>query len=191
MLGILSLILLVTSWPLLLLMERANIELVVLCLTLGGSLSYWREPPRWAAVLWGLAASMKIYPVILLALFFKRKHLGTLCYGLTVFTASLLFSFWWVGPSIEIAAVGTLHGVTGFVSGYTYQARTGELGFDHSFLAALKSPLTIHRLHVGSKAIGLIGHLYIYGVLLSTCVAFYIRVQHLPRFTDSQSFRSL
>ena len=179
--GIFALTVLLTSWPLLFLIERANIELVVLCFTLGGSLAYWRGHTRWAAVLWGLAASMKIYPVLLLALFLKRRHLGTLALGLLSFATSLLLSFWWVGPTIPIAAVGSVHGITGFVSTYAYQARI-EIGYDHSFLAAIKSPLAIHRLHIGPKAMGLIGHLYVYAVLLSACVAYLIRVRHLPQF---------
>ena len=182
--GVFALVLLLTSWPFLFLLERANIEIVVLYLTLGGSLAYWKGQLRTSAVFWGLAASLKIYPVVLLALFLKRKLSVPLLAGLISFATSMGLSFWWVGPSIRVAALGSFHGTAGFVSSYAYHARAVELTFDHSFLAAIKSPLAIHRLHVSSWTMRLIGRFYIGAVLLLACVAFYVRVRHLPRFNQ-------
>ena len=104
-------ILCATSWPLVFLVERANIEAFVVALYFLGALAYWRDRPVIAAALWGLAASVKIYPVVLLGLFLSKKQVTAALTGFAIFTAALVGSFWWVGPTISTAAFGTLNGI--------------------------------------------------------------------------------
>ena len=172
--AIFSLCLLLTSWPLLFLLERANIEAVLVLLTFAGSVSFWHRRPLPAAVFWGLAASLKIYPAVLLLLFLHRRQLLSLLAGLTTGIAALVASFWFVGPTVSIAAHGTLHGISGFVGSYAAHSRHDELMHDHSFLAFFKAPLAVQHLHL-STDVSQLSHLYFVVVAIAIPLLF-------PRF---------
>lgn len=176
-------ILVATSWPLLFLIERANIEAIVILLNFGGSLAYWRDRPKTAAVLWGLAASIKIYPVVLLVLFFNRKQVASALVGFGTFVSALLLSFWWVGPTIPIAAEGTVHGISGFVSSYANHSRTTELRWDHSYLALIKGPLSIARFHL-SRDVTRIGSAYLVAAVLLSIILYFTHVRRLGRLNQ-------
>ena len=173
-------VLVLTSWPLLFLIERANIEAVVILFTFVASLAYWRDRPHVAALFWGLAASVKIYPVLMLALFLNRRQISAFLLGMATAAASLGLSFWFIGPTIRMAVRGTIEGVGGFVSTYADIVRAFELRFDHSLLALLKVPVGIRHLRL-STDYTLITHLYL---VAAGAMAFYLyvsRARHLPR----------
>src|SRR5438874_13535935 len=66
---------LVFGYPLLFLIIRGNIEAVLWILILFGIVAYTRNRMMTSAILWALAASMKITPVLLFILFLaKRKY---------------------------------------------------------------------------------------------------------------------
>ncbi len=176
-------ILCATSWPLLFLIERANIEAFVVALYFTGALAYWRNWPRTAAFFWGLAASIKIYPIVLLALFFRKRLASAAVIGFATFASALIISFWWIGPTVQIAALGTLHGIGGFVTTYADHSRIAELRWDHSYLALIKAPLSIARLHL-SKDVTVISRLYLFGAGLAALVLFFTRVQHKSRLNQ-------
>ncbi len=136
------------SWPLLFLLERANIELILIALTVLGSLCFWRGKMTAAALLWGLAASMKIYPAVLLILFLRNGRLRAFWLGLVTLCGTMLASWEFVGPTVAVAALGTLHGIGGFVGSYATHSREWELRHDHSFLAFIKEPLALHSMHL-------------------------------------------
>ena len=170
--------LVLTSWPLLFLLERGNIEAVLVLLTLLGSLAFWRRQPVPAAVCWGCAASLKIYPVVLLVLFLHRRQILALAAGLGTTVLSLLLSFWFIGPTISIAAHGTLHGISGFVGSYAAHSRHDELMHDHSFLAFFKAPLAVQHLHLSSD-VSRLTHVY-FVVAGVTIILLYPRFRQLP-----------
>lgn len=128
---------LLSSWPLLFLMERANIEFILWIFVAVGSWALYRERPILAGVLFGVAASLKLYPIVMLSVLFNRKHFKAFCAGVAAFAASLAASFWFVGPTFAEALRGTLHGITGFVGNYASSAHS-EIETDHSLLAAVK-----------------------------------------------------
>ena len=172
-----------TSWPLLFLLERGNIECVVILFTFVGAVSFWHNRPIPAAILWGLAASLKIYPIVLLLLLSNRRLRNAAGAGVLTFASSLLFSFWFVGPTIRIAALGTLHGISGFVSSYAMKTRGDELRFDHSYLAFFKAPLAIRHLHVNPDVSALSRtYLFLFGI--SAVVLYLVRVRKLPRLNQ-------
>ena len=138
------------SWPLLFLLERANIELILIGLTVLGSLCFWRGKMTAAAVLWGLAASMKMYPAVLLVLFMRPGRLWAFWLGLLTLCGTLLASWEFVGPTIATAALGTLNGIGGFVGSYATHSREWELRHDHSFLAFFKEPMALHSMHLSA-----------------------------------------
>ena len=173
-------VLLLTSWPLLFLLERGNIESIVILFTFAGAVAFWRRRPLSAGVLWGLAACLKIYPLVLLLLFCTRRLRTAALLGLATFTTALILSFWFVGPTIEIAALGTLHGIGGFVSTYAMKTRGDELRFDHSYLAFFKAPLAIRHLHVNPDVRWLSRtYLLLFGA--GAIAVYLLRARHLPR----------
>ena len=168
-----------TSWPLLFLLERANVESLLILLTLAGTVAFWRKWPGLAAFLWGLAAALKIYPVVLLLLFLYRRRLRAFLIGAISASATLLASFWFVGPTIAIAARGTVHGIVGFVGSYAVHSREWELRHDHSFLAFLKQPLAIHRLHLNSD-VSHLSAVYFLIAGISLPLLYFTRFRRLP-----------
>lgn len=169
-----------TSWPLLFLIERGNIESFLIFLMILGSVLYWRGRPEAAAVLWGLAASVKIYPAVLLVLFLNREQIRSFLVGAATFAASLLLSFLFVGPTVAIAAHGTLHGINGFVSSYANHSRKMELRFDHSYLAFFKTPLAIGPLHL-SPDVSRLGTFYLIAAVTSAVILYFTHFRKLPR----------
>ena len=174
---------LVTSWPFLFLLERGNIEFVVLGFTVAGSVAYWRSYPRTAALFWGIAASMKIYPILLFGVFLYRRHARVCLVGAAALCCSFLLSFWFVGPTIPTAAAGTLHGISGFVGSYANRSDPGQLAWDHSFLAAIKEPLSLHTFHFRREVSGLT-HVYYVVAGLSALVLYALRIRRLSAFNQ-------
>ena len=172
-------VLLATSWPLLFLLERANIESFLVLLTFAGAFAFWRGQSVTASVLWGLAAALKVYPALLLVLFLYRGRLRAFAVGVATVAASLLLSFWYVGPTMAIAARGTMAGITGFVGSYASHSREWELRHDHSFLAFLKQPLAIHRLHF-SADVSHLGTSYFVVATIAVAAIYLMRFRRLP-----------
>ena len=169
-----------TSWPLLFLIERGNIEVAVILLTFLGAALFWRDSPWLAAVCWGLAASLKIYPAILLAMYLSRSQWRLFVLGLATFAAALWLSFWYIGPTVSLAAHGTLSGIGGFVETYADHYRRFELGHDHSFLGFIKTPLALRPLHIDSN-VSWVSHTYLLLASLATAILWFGPVRRLPR----------
>ena len=62
------------SFPIARLIHQGNIELVVWIFTATGVWAFMRGHENAAAVLWGLAAAMKLFPLVLLGLLLPRRH---------------------------------------------------------------------------------------------------------------------
>jgi hypothetical protein len=148
--ALITALLMVTSYPWHTLYDRANMELFVYVFLAAGVWAFLAGRPMLAAALWGCAGALKIYPIALLALFLHRKTFRPLLLGLATFAGVLLISFWFVGPTIAIAAKGTIDGLTGFVGHYAGTARREELNLDHSALGAIKEILSLNMFHLGA-----------------------------------------
>lgn len=171
--------LLVTSWPFVFLIERANLEFVVVLLTFAGAASYWRGKPVAAGVFWALAGSMKIYPIVMLLLFVRRDERKALLAGIGTFFGSVLLSSWFVGPTLVQVMRGTIRGMSGFLSSYADRIRFEELKFDHSYLAVLKTPLSESAL-MPSLDVTRLTHLYLAVVVPVALLVYVFRVRSLP-----------
>jgi hypothetical protein len=166
-----------SSWPLLFLFERANIELTVWLVAACGLWALLQKHPVLAAVLFGLAGSIKIYPLVLLALFFQPRYRVAFLAGMATFGASLLAAFWFVGPTIAIAFRSMVDGVIGFVSNYAATAHS-ELRFDHSFLATMKQ-FTCHP-PLDCDNFTTLSHIYVPVIAVGATLLFLLRVNKLP-----------
>lgn len=166
------------SFPLQVMFESGNIEFVLCVLTAAGLWALVKKQNGLAASLWGLAAAMKIYPILLLALFLSRKQWRYLILGLAAFIGASWLSMWFVGPTLGMAFQGTVHGIDGFVSSYAQRVRVMELQGDHSLLSPIKqfAYLRIHRRSVHLD----LTRPYIAVAATAAVLAFFLRVRKMP-----------
>jgi hypothetical protein len=130
-----------------------------------------------AAILFGLTGSLKIYPLVLLALLFQPRYRWAFLTGMATFGLSLLTAFWFVGPTIPIAFRGTINGILGFVSNYAASAHS-ELRFDHSFLATIKQFASNPPWNY--QDFTTLSHIYVPVVAAGATLLFLLRVNKLP-----------
>lgn len=167
------------SYPWHMLHDRANLELFVYLLTASGFWAFLLGKHKLAASLWGAAGALKIYPLLLLAVYLRRRNLRTLLLGCLVCFTVLMLSFWWVGPTIRIAFVGMVNGVHGFTRSYGGQARKEELFIDHSLLGFLKQLFTLGstKRHVAQDKTQKV---YALALLLTVPYLYLRRFRYLP-----------
>lgn len=130
--------LVLTSYPWEKLFDRSNLEIFLYIFIALGFWAFITGREELAAVLWGCAGAMKIYPFLLCAVFFRKQSLRALFLCVFTFIAVLFLSFWWVGPTVQAAALGSLHGLTGFLDSYGGVVQLSRLTIDHSLLSAIK-----------------------------------------------------
>lgn len=126
---------LLCAYPLLTLIDRANIEAFIWVLVLLGLSAFTRNRDLMAAILWAVAASMKIFPGFLF-LFLARRRYGMFA-AAAAFTAFFsVLALAGVGPTIHQAAMDSTQSTPFIVNHYILARNTPQ--FDHSFFAAVK-----------------------------------------------------
>ncbi len=91
------------GYPLLFLIFRGNIEAVMWVLVLLGIVAYARNRMLTSAILWALAASMKITPGLLFVLFLARRKYRMFAIAIAVTVAFSILALAGVGPTIRQA----------------------------------------------------------------------------------------
>ena len=131
--------LLFLSFPFLFLIQRANVELILVLLVAFGILAYLRGLTYAAAILFGLAAACKLYPIFLLGLFLKRKRdIPAFAAGLVTAIVAMCAAISFAGPDFSTAAYGFFHGVDRFQDHYAVTVRSAEINWDHCFFSPVK-----------------------------------------------------
>jgi len=120
------------------LVHQGNIELVLWMFTAVGVWAYVREYYDAAAVLWGLAAAMKLFPIVLLALLLPRRHYRAFAVGVGTFVGSTVWSLWWLGPTIRVAWAGSLANVFNYQGVRVAELTLRELVANHSMIDLAK-----------------------------------------------------
>ena len=141
------LLLLLTSWPALLVIDRGNMEVAVFLVVVAGMSAFASGRNHWAAVFFGVAASLKLFPFVFLALFISRRQYKPLLVGAASFFGVSIGSLALLGPSIPQAYRGIAEGLLFFRRNYMSRWHTSENGVDHSIFALVKG-LRILLLHV-------------------------------------------
>ena len=131
-------VMLAGAFPFDFMLERGNLELVVWILVFVGLFLYVRGREYPAAVVLGIAASLKIFPVIFCGILLHRRRYSALCVSLM--TAGLCdgLSLWYAGPTLRAAFRGFNRTVTNYQQSYSVPARAADVGMDHSFFAFAK-----------------------------------------------------
>ena len=126
------------SFPIARLVHQGNIELVLWIFAAAGVWVFLHEWYDAAAVLWGLAAAMKLFPVVLLLLLLPRRRIRAFAVGVGVFVTATVLSLWWLGPTMGIAWRGSLQNVFGYQSVRVSEWSLRELAANHSAMTLVK-----------------------------------------------------
>lgn len=135
------------AFPLVFLIQRANIEIILWILTALGLIAAWRGFAIAGAILFGLAAAMKLYPIILLGLFLsRRRDLPAFLIGLATAFVAMIASIAYAGPTFTYAARGFFTGINRFQDHYVDKLSSVEVVFDHCLFSPAKYFAYTHHL---------------------------------------------
>ena len=166
---------LIFSWPLFFVLQRGNIELL-LWLPLAAAIAALARR-RWmmAAVLIGLTASFKLYPILLLGLFLRDRRYREMLVGLVLPVGVTLLSLWYIGPTLPIAAQHIGLGIGGFIQDHGARINWWTEGYNHSLFHLIKVNANGHASELGSMLPWYMG-----GIALVMTAVFFLRVLKLP-----------
>ena len=126
------------SWPVILLIDRGNIEVLVWLVLLLGMWAYSTGHLWTAAACFGVGASLKLFPFVLFGLFLSRRQYRQIFFGAAVFLVVSVGSLKILGPTIQQAYAGISLGINTFKVLYMGGWHGYENGVDHSIFALYK-----------------------------------------------------
>jgi Glycosyltransferase family 87 len=129
------------SYPLIFDFQRGNIEFLVWLVSTVGVWCFFTGRINTSAVFIGLAASLKLYPIIFLGLFLPRRKYGGFVLGLVAFVTVTLLSLYAIGPTIAAASRWDSEQIAAFSKYYVGDIK--GVGYDHSFFGLVKA-FTLH-----------------------------------------------
>lgn len=129
------------SYPLAFELQRWNIEILIWGLSSVAVWSFFTGRTIRSASLIGLAASLKLYPFILLGLFLPRRKYWLMALAVAVFAVVTILSLYGIGPTVLEAAKWNQEQIAAF--GKYFVGSLWALGYDHSFFGLVKI-LTMH-----------------------------------------------
>jgi hypothetical protein len=118
--------------------QLGNLEVCIFVILAVAIIAFLRGYGYTAAALIGVAASMKVFPAVYLALFLSRREYRKFSAGLVVAAAMNLLGLWFVCPSISVSYRGIQAGLGIFRAVYMLQYRLVDTGFDHSIFGFIK-----------------------------------------------------
>jgi hypothetical protein len=139
------------SFPVEGLVQRANVELFVWIFVALGCWMFLRGRDDAAAVLWGLAAATKLYPVLLFALFLGRKRWRAFSVACIALVGSTLAAMAFIGPTMATVWRGSIEGIFGYQEIRGAEWSMHELAANHSFFLWFK--LGAALMHISSSAL--------------------------------------
>lgn len=145
----------VLGYPMWFTADRANIESVVWAVSAAGLCLFLRKRSLGAAVLIGIAASIKPFPILLLLLLLRRRKYKDTAIGVAVLVGIVFAAFAALGPT-PLQAYRDLKPVEPrYMNSYVLVlAHVDEARFEHSLLDGLKSAALILKMrgHHGTTA---------------------------------------
>ncbi len=166
------------SWPVILLFDRGNVEMLVFMTVLVGLWAYATGRSWLAAAFFGLAASLKLFPFVLFGLYISRRQWSKVLFGAAIFLAVSVISLAILGPSIPVAFRGIVAGLASFKMNYMAEWQFDENGVDHSLFALYKSFMVnvLHHSHHFPNAL----RYYLTFTALSGITLYLVRIRILP-----------
>lgn len=186
-----ALILMTSTWPIAYLLDTANIEGLMAILLATGVLAVLREKTWLGATLIAMAASLKLFPLILLALLLSNRRYKEFAYGCILTLVLIVSSLALLGPNISSAQFHIMEGMRFLKVNFLIERRAINFNFSHSLFNPIKfAVLRIDRqLHSGGS-IGPVRHelavadaaLRVYTVLIAIIgtALYFGRIRMLP-----------
>jgi len=162
-----------------LIVDGANAEVVVWVAMLLGMWAYATGREWLAAACFGVAASLKLFPFVFLALFLSRRDIGKLLFGVAVFLVVSVVSLAVLGPTIPIAYRGIAYGLAAFKVNYMGMWRPGENGVDHSIFAAVKMIL-VHLFPRSPAGFAKLLNVYLLLTVVGGVLLYFLRIRFMP-----------
>jgi hypothetical protein len=131
-------VLFLCSWPAILVVDRGNMEIVVWIVLATATWAFVTGRGYLAAVFFGIAASLKLFPFIFLGLFLSTRRYRELAVGIASFALVSVLGLAALGPTIPIAFQGINDGLHFFQVNYMGAWNSWENGVDHSLFAMYK-----------------------------------------------------
>jgi hypothetical protein len=163
------------SFPIEGLVQRGNIELFVWIFTATGVWAFLRDRDKTAAVLWGLAAATKLYPIILLVLLATKLRFRAFVLGLATFVTASVLSMAYVGPNMSGALKRSLRNVVGYQNIRASEWSVHEFSANHSAFIPIKLAASI----VGGTTTNLTNLYYLCGGLVFVAL-FFGKMRKMP-----------
>jgi len=171
-------VMLLTSYPVMILIDRLNLEGLAWILVSIGMIAFVRGRPWLAAACFGVAASLKIFPIVLLGVFPAQGKWREFAFGMLIAAGLTLGCLWFMGPSVGWAWNATLTQQKLLYVPYVLHERGPEYGFQHSLFFLIRQALSVFW-HGRADVIGKAYRIYlplspVLGLLL------YLRIHKLP-----------
>lgn len=131
-------LLVLVSFPIVGLLQRGNIELFVWISAAAGVWAYVSGRNVTAGILWGVAASLKLYPLAFFLLLLSRRAFRGAFAGLASFALASFAAIAYLGPTIAVAAKGSINVIFGYQGLRTAEWSMHELAANHSFFGLVK-----------------------------------------------------
>lgn len=163
------------SFPIEGLALRGNIELFVWIFTATGIWAFLRDRDKTAAVLWGLAAAMKLYPIIFLLLLATKLRFRAFVLGLVGFATASALSMAYLGPNMSMALRRSLRNVFGYQNIRASEWSLHEFSANHSAFI----PVKLVAFVVGRTTVNPTNLYYLCGGLIFVAL-FFGRLRKMP-----------
>lgn len=124
------------SYPIAFEFLRLNVEMLVLAAVAAGVLLYCCKRPKLAAVCFGIAGALKLYPLMFLGIPFARKQYKQVALGVAVFAVINLVALWALGPTVLQAYRWDAFQLKLFQ--VRYAGHLSHVAYDHSFFGLIK-----------------------------------------------------
>jgi hypothetical protein len=177
-----------SSWPIYFALQRGNIEALTWFLLAAAVWAYAKDKWILAAILLGVAASFKIYPVLFFALFLGRRRFKELAAGIATAGVVTVAGLWFLEPNLVDSAHRVARGVREWTQDYSTIYDTSSQGYDHSIFNIIKNalhalrpgPVGSYHPHTGGPY-GPQLHIYLLFAGVIATVWFFARIWKLPR----------
>jgi len=127
-----------TAYPVYFALQRGNIEALLWLLLAAGCWSCARKRWLMAAVLFGLAGSVKLYPLLFLALMIRPRKYKEMVAGAAVFAASTVAGMWVLEPDVVDSAKRVAAGIHEWTVDYAQTLGFDAAAADHSIFQGIK-----------------------------------------------------
>ena len=170
--------LVIFSWPAILVVDRANMEVLVWITLLIACWAYATDRLYLAAAFFGVAAALKFFPFVFLGLFLSTRDYRRLLFGVLVFLGVSVVSLYLVGPSVPVAYHGISDGVAFFRDDYMAKWHYAENSVDHSLFALYKffAILAGHPVNNFQQSLSV----YLLATAIGGLLLYILRIRHLP-----------